>query len=371
MPIEAPKRKRNGRYAFVARVLLALAASAPASFAQQPGPAIVAHTDRIPDFGASPTIRSVFSGPWSRATTWSPARVPTAGDVVSITGGTVVTFDTVSKVKTVSVQGGGVLRFRPDVVTSLTVTNLLVREGATLEVGTVNSPVAANVTATITIANQPTDTANDPNEYGTGLIALGKVTMHGARRTPTFARLASEPRAGDPSLRLADTVSGWRTGDRLFLPDSRQLGWNERDQNYVPRWEYATVAGVSTDGRTLTLSAPLAHDHPGSHVLPGDPVRFLPHVANLSRNLRLRSESAAGTRGHTLFTARADVDIRYVSFAELGRTLNVGSSVAGRYPLHLHHLVGPVAPQPNGHQFTVVGNVIHSNLNPYPYRWGL
>jgi hypothetical protein len=38
-----------------------------------------------------------------------------------------------------------------------------------------------------------------------------------------------------------------------------------------------------------------------------DSTRLLPHVGNATRNVVIRSENPAGTRGHTLFTHRADV----------------------------------------------------------------
>ncbi|MGH7858270.1 MAG: G8 domain-containing protein, partial [Candidatus Binatia bacterium] len=220
---------------------------------------LLTHRDRIPDFGASPTIASVASGPWSDPLTWSAGRIPATGDVVDISTGTTVVYDVVSgaRIATVEVEAGGMLRFRTDAATKLVVANLLVLEGGALEVGTNAEPVAADLTATIVFANQPLDTATDPRQYGNGLIALGKVTMHGQVKAPTFARLAVEPTAGDVSLTLEEAVAGWKPGDRLFLPDSRQLQWNERGTSYVPRWEYVNIADVSVDGRILSLSSPL------------------------------------------------------------------------------------------------------------------
>ena len=40
--------------------------------------------DRIPNFARQPTIQSAQSGAWGTASTWTPARVPQAGDVVLI-----------------------------------------------------------------------------------------------------------------------------------------------------------------------------------------------------------------------------------------------------------------------------------------------
>jgi hypothetical protein len=63
-----------------------------------------------------------------------------------------------------------------------------------------------------------------------------------------------------------------------------------------------------------------------------------------------------------LFVNRADVDIRYARFSNLGRTRpgvldntefaadgtvrHVGTNPIGRYALHLHHVFGPSSPPP-------------------------
>ena len=76
----------------------------------------------IPDFGTDPsrtTVRSVQSGNWSSASTWSSGVVPTANQVVHVDPGHVVTIDTTSAVAyTIAVHG--TLRFNPTVNTRLT-----------------------------------------------------------------------------------------------------------------------------------------------------------------------------------------------------------------------------------------------------------
>src|SRR5262249_2229391 len=150
--------------------------------------------DKVPNFGANPTAVALKSGNWSDPSTWSSGQAPVAGDVVSIGAGVTVVYDVVSDaaLKTVAVQAGGHLVFRTDVNTRLTVVNLLVMEGGELQVGTAANPVAAAVKAEIVFADVPLDLANDPEQYGNGLIGLGKVTMHGAALSDTFVRLGAE-----------------------------------------------------------------------------------------------------------------------------------------------------------------------------------
>ncbi len=343
--------------------------------------------DRIPNFGRNPTNRAVRGGSWSDPGVWSAGRVPAAGDVVNIVGvGVVYDVASAEKLAAVSLFDGGLLRFRTDVDTSLAVCTLLVREGGTLEVGTPSSPVTA--TARVIISDTPFDHAADPAEYGHGLLVLGKLALCGQEKTP-FVKLASEAAAGATTLAMAAPVAGWLPGDKLFLPDSRHLGVNERGAKLVPQWETPAVASVSADGRVVTLASPLLFAHKGSRDHDGR-IEFLPDVANLSRNVSVKSENASGTRGRLFATGRADVDVRNVGFGGLGRTRGVvsapiddttfnadwgvlrqGTNQSGRYAVYFSHLYGPAVTPPGGYQFTFTGNVVQCPLTPMPFKWGV
>ena len=316
----------------------------------------------VPDFAVNPTNRAVQNGEWSASDTWSARRPPAAGDVVRIPRGIVVTYDVQSDAALASVGIEGVLIFRTDAGTRLVAGVVQVMPTGRLEVGRAGAPVAPGVTAEIVIADQPLDLKADPDQYGTGLIGLGTIRMHGAVVEPTFVRLAAEPLAGQTSLRLPSApASGWQSA-RLVLPGTNQLNGSSQ-----PQWEELNEASVT--GAQITLSKPLAFDHRGAR--DGDDVlNFLPHVGNLTRNVVVRSANPQGTRGHVIFVGRADVDIRYASFKDLGRTttqpLDPVKNHIGRYSLHMHHVFGPVKPQENGHQFTLVGNAIEGGT-----KWGI
>ena len=65
------------------------------------------------------------------------------------------------------------------------------------------------MTAEIVIADSPLGgSVADPLQFGTGIITFGKMTMVGSTRTPTFVRVAAEPRAGNTTLTLSAAVSG-------------------------------------------------------------------------------------------------------------------------------------------------------------------
>ena len=69
----------------------------------------------------------------------------------------------------------------------------------------------------------------------------------------------------------------------------------------------------------ITLTTPLKFDHKGARS-GDDKLEFLPHIGNLTRNVVVRSENPNGTRGHMIFMARADIDLRYVEVRDMGRT---------------------------------------------------
>jgi hypothetical protein len=339
------------------------------------GWAQVIHTahDHIPDFSANFTLSSASNGPWSSANIWSPSRLPVPGDIVRIRH--TVTYDsTTGDADVIGIDAGGMLRFSTAQSTRLHVGTLLVLPNGTLEVGTSANPIPASFTAEIIIQNKALSPSADPDQFGTGLLSIdGKVTMFGAIKTPTFVRTAAEPRAGQTVIQLERAVSGWRVGDRLFIPDSRQVDENNKfNSNYVLQIDEVTVQSVSADGRSITVSPALRYDHRGARDANGTPTvlndgtKFLPHVGNLTRNVIVRSESPSGTRGHTLFTQRSDVEIYYAQFQDLGRTrataLDSSTNHIGRYPLHIHHLWGPLNALNTGHQFGIVGNAVNDSL---------
>jgi len=359
-------------------ILLAMIAGGDPTFMHvMQGPVATGLPHNIPNFCATPTITSVATGDWSNPGTWSAGRAPRAGDIVSIASGTAVTYNVVSDAAVDCVGAQGLLRFRTDVNTRLKVGTLMVMPDGALEIGTEANPVAPSATADIVITPRPIDLTADPEQYGTGLVAFGRVRMHGAVRTPTFSRLAAEARAGATSLSLASAVTGWSGGDRIVLPDSTQFAI-ESGRPYVPTWETPTLTAAS--GSTLSVS-PLQFDHAGARD-GDDVVTFLPHVGSLSRNVVIRSENPTAVRGHVIFVARADVDVRYVLFKDLGRTTNapldsttfdnagrvthVGTNQIGRYSLHLHHLMGPRTPPENGYQYTLIGNAVDGGR-----KWGI
>ncbi len=329
----------------------------------------------VPDFCANPTVTSAASGAWSDAATWSTKKVPGASDRVAIATGNTVVYDASSEVKCLDVRGH--LSFATAASTRLKTNNLMVEDQGYLEIGSVAKPITA--AAEIVIADQKIDRALDPAELGAGIESLGKITMHGALKTPTFVRLTAEPLAGQTTLTVEQLVDSWKPGDRIVIPDTRQLRDNQRGENYQPQDEKLQIAAVN--GNQITLATPLKFDHKGARS-GDDKLEFLPHIGNLTRNVVVRSENPNGTRGHMIFMARADIDLRYVEVRDMGRTklgvldntefdndgklTKLGSNQIGRYAIHFHHDFGPRQTPANGYQFTLVGNAVDSAP-----KWGV
>jgi VCBS repeat-containing protein len=341
----------------------------------------------IPDFCAvSNPIRSTGSGPWLNSATWG-GTVPGPNSVVVIDMGHSITLDGNGEAAVLCIEGS--LAFSREVNTRLTVGTMLIMRSGTLEIGTAGAPIPADKTAEIVIANAPLNDPElpgydagkpaDPDQFGTGILGVGTTRIHGSPKTPTWTRLASEPRAGDTTLKLSSSVTGWRPGDRLILPDTRHLkfdevaNWTRTD----PQWEELAVQSISADGKVITLDRALQFDHWGARDADGQ-LRLLPHVGNLSRNVVIRSEvpiGSAGVQGHVIFTERADVDVRYAALLDLGRTRAEATAPhtnqIGRYAMHFHHLMGPAATLASGYQYAFVGNAIDGGSTFHNRRWAV
>ncbi|SEN74507.1 G8 domain-containing protein [Nitrosomonas marina] len=347
--------------------------------------------DVVPDFASKPTITSKQNGNWFDLSTWQENRLPEANDVVRIEQGHTVNYNGVSDVSLAAIGIKGILTFDTEINTKIKAGTILVYSQGRLEIGTVSNPVKHNILAELIIANRPlavlesdpvTDTY-DPLQFGTGMIVFGEISMHGKEMTPTWARLAQEPKSGQTRLSLEVNPSGWSVGDKLVLPDTRQTP-------LIRKWQIDPVTPIElqleeliiTDisDKTITLSKPLDFDHLGGRDTDGNIVG-MPHVGNLTRNIRISSEDPYGVRGHLLFTERANVDIRYTAFVDLGRTTSkpldntiiengevkhIGTNQIGRYPIHMHHLMGPVNPDNTGYQFVIMGNSVDNGA-----KWGI
>ena len=352
--------------------------------------AILTHHDTIPRFvnvwmepDASDVNRSIYTGDWSDPDIWSLGHVPTDGELVRILQGTVVTYDVVEDTDAIrAIEVIGSLVFETEADTHLLVGTLQVLPGGMLEIGSESSSIDASKTATVEFADQAIDAELDPTQFGTGLIGFGTVTIHGTPFAETWLRLSAEVAVGATYIDVTGDISDWRPDDVLVLPDSRHFErenntnhWNTTTGPFAGQWETVEIDYIV--GQRVYLTSAVQYDHKGSEAFnwddgaPGYITEFYPHVALLTRNVVIESENPTGTRGHTLYGGRAEVDIQYADFNNLGRTTNdpLGpSNQVGRYSVHFHHLMGPVNPTEDlaAIQYMFKGNTVQNSL-----RWAI
>ena len=255
------------------------------------------------------------------------------------------------------VEVAGTLKFSRSRDTVLKVTHLFVLPGGVLDMGTEANPLPADRRIELIIRDVPIDTGRDPFQWGNGFLNFARRDCWGAPKL-AWTTLTTGVAAAQTTVTLSEDPQGWRVGDELLFPDM-----DIPDARGPRRERSVTVASLS--GRTITLSKPLDHDH-FAQVDPDGNIVTLPYVANLTRNIVIRSENPNGTRGHGADVGH-DATWRegYIEFVGLGRSpaepldsttsdrgtiTHIGTKQVGRYGGgHKHHA--------NGFGSKSVGNV--------------
>jgi hypothetical protein len=291
-------------------------------------------------------IRSAQSGPWSAASTWAGGKVPAEGAKVQIRSGHTVLYDVNSSPAIRAVFVAGTLGFAHDRDTRLDVGLLKIQAGddtteegfdcdahlpnpdpaqpkPAIEVGTDETPVEAAHTALIRLTYFP----GMNKESCPALVCCGgRMEFHGAPMNHTWVKLGAPAKAGASEVALNESVTGWRVGDRIFLPGTTRQ--NKRAKTFEASVRHRTETEERTvraiDGTKLTLDRPLEFDHLAEGEYRGE-------VANLSRNVIVESADPDGVRGHTMFHRGSAGGISYAEFRHLGK-----AGVLGRYSIHFH-----------------------------------
>jgi hypothetical protein len=282
-------------------------------------------------------------------------------NVLVVAAGQVVTLPADSTYDAIEVEGTLLCSRTRD--TTVRLIHLLILPGGRLDCGSASDPMLARVT--FIIRDVPLDTARDPWQWGNGIVNFGVQTRVGLPKT-AFVELADDAPIGTSQLVLASAPTGWEIGDELLLPDLR-LGTVERETG---------ISIASIAGTVVSLSKPLAFARESIRD-PDGGVVLRPRVANLTRNIVVRSENPSGVRGHTVNIGHmAEWDIRYNEFIGVGRTTfadldsttvdpdghvtHVGTNQIGKYASHDHHAGSSLAAR------QLVGN---SFVGTYGSKW--
>jgi hypothetical protein len=294
-------------------------------------------------------IRSAGSGPWSAPATWVGAKVPGAGDRVQIRPGHAVVYDVKAEHAIRMIHIAGKLTFAPGKDTLLNVGLVKIQPGTdagedgfdcdahaprsdparprpTLEVGTAGRPIDARHTAVIRLVYF---NGMDKESCPAIVCCGGRMDFCGALMSRTWVKLGVTAKAGEKEITLAETVTGWRAGDRVILTATTRQ--NKRKGTFRPstrdntQTEERTIQAI--EGTRLTLDTALAYEHLADGAYRGE-------VANLSRNVVVESADPVGPRGHTMYHRNSYGSISYAEFRHLGK-----EGVLGKYSLH-YHLAG-------------------------------
>lgn len=296
------------------------------------------------DKDAPAWIRSAKSGLWSAAATWEGGKVPAASARVHVRTGHTVTYDLNSDQAIRAIHVAGTLTFARDKTTRLDVGLIKIQAGdeatetgfecdahmaevdpkmprPALEVGMPAAPIDANYTATIRLVYFP---AHDKQSCPTIVCCGGRWDMHGAPLSRTWVKLAVTAKKGDGAVTLAETVQGWRGGDRVIVTDTQGIPSYQRKPPHGLGFVAEERTIRSIDGTQVILDTPLDKEHRGAD---GQYVE----VANLSRNVVVESAEPQKARGHTMYHRNSAGSISYAEFRHLGK-----EGILGRYPLHYH-----------------------------------
>ena len=313
---------------------------------------------------------AVASGVWSDPSTWADRQVPDREARVYVPFWVDVNYDVGPGGPGLDwLRVDGKVAFIPDRPTELRVTTIVVAIDGKFEVGSQNAPVASGAQASIVFRpRQSSADSDDKQDLGGGLISLGIVTINGEEKAPF---VPAEPLSiGARRVRLAAPATGWKVGDRLLIP-----GVNFQK---VTDEEFS-IRSISLDGRAILLNRRITQDHsaPADTRIP---------IANLTRNVQFRSESAAplSSRGHIMIMhQQTGIRISGASFIDLGRTdarsvhtipaydedgVVKPDSIAntiGRYALHFHMRAGARRDLPPNlvHDNVILGSPKHGIVN--------
>lgn len=285
-----------------------------------------------------PTHIARKNGDWFDPNTWQSGKVPGKSANVWIGQGVSVFYNGQSDARLSSVKIDGALSFAPTANNKIVLDTMAVSANGKLQIGSENRPVQGNTEVWIT-ADGPLNLSQDPQQLGRGIIAEGAVEIHGLAKT-SHLKVARDPQAGDRTLTLQGTPQNWQVGDRIVLTGTRFIAdAGNQDWGNLTQDEEVVIAAI--DGNTLTLDRALQYDHD----TPRNDLKA--YVANQSRNILIATENGRNLppaqRGHTLFTGKNEIDIRYAEFRGLGRTdksrpLDDFQTTGGKYP---ERLIGP------------------------------
>ncbi len=279
-------------------------------------------------------ITAEQSGLWNDPSIWSGNTVPTSFDNVIIPVNKTVTLLGVCSAKTIRVQGKlNALQDNPNADFDLYAENILISGSqAILDLGTQVSQYIAE--GTINLIGQ--DDGDDIMGMGDKFLVIAngaKAFLHGKKKT-SWTQLDITAEIGQTEIALKEAVD-WEIGDKIVIASSSRL---------QSETETRTILGISSDGRQLTLNAPLLYQHYASIEEYDNgkqgidkkswTVDLRTEVGLLTRNLKIQGDNGSelsGYGGHMMIMPSAKIYCSNIELYRMGQQFHIA-----RYPFHWH-----------------------------------
>jgi hypothetical protein len=306
----------------------------------------------------NPPLRWRYLDRWSELRTWGGDGYPIVGDAVIVPVGQALMVDQdTPALLLVVVEGELVFEDAKDL--TMTAQYIWVK-GGTFEIGTESMPFMHRLTITLTgekydairlpvigakclaVSNEHFtvrefgDFANEPGRIGT-------LDIHGAPRRKVWTRLAETAEAGSTEIVLQDRVD-FKAGEEIMLvatstPHKHMSG---NGLHGAPPTDFederAIVAGLGTDRKTVTLTAPLKYTHISTYYIRSIDNEYIDlsgEVALLTRNVKIQGDDWNSEKdswgGHTMMAFGGYYRIENAEFYRMGQTGELS-----RYPIHFH-----------------------------------
>lgn len=217
----------------------------------------------------SPGYRAPIAGrpenavKWSDIATWGADTIltqtnrkrrslPSDGDSIIIPDGVYVVVDVpLPKLKILDIRGYLELDKSRDHYLEA---NMIFINGGQLIAGWENDPILTNVSIVLTGTKDELD-FRLPNGLtkigGKGIGVFGGLDLHGKPRDVIWTQLEVGVSAGQSEITLKEAVD-WVAGEEIVVTTTSFV---------IEQTETMTIAAVSQDKKTLTLTAPLGYDH--------------------------------------------------------------------------------------------------------------
>ena len=221
------------------------------------------------------------TGNWSSTSVWNTSTVPTGGDVTINAGQTITLDQDTAVLDTLTISG--TLTFSPTVANlTLQAKVIVINDGGELNIGSASTPFPESAKIVLHGASGDTATtvATGIDPVKNAIINKGTFKIYGDKTRFVSSKLVEDADPASNTLKLDNSVHGWKTGDKLVIPSS----FTE-----APFVELGTIQNVVGD--TITLDSNLSFKHKAymDYSVTSRTIGVGTVVVNLTKNIVIES----------------------------------------------------------------------------------